>query len=177
MKVRRSSTKQHIQSSGALKQSLNCSCPSSLDEAIKAGFIDYNFQPVEMELSFVHTAAFGKLEVRTTLDFYKDIYLGFIFNAGKCYKMNLFAEKLYKENGMFRLESISNESYGTSSEEKLNYIIFTFNYIVTSYFIQQYSDKRKLDLIVAKLINDMCKICINSTLEGGYKDEDYINSL
>ena len=172
MKARRSSTKQRTQSSSAQKQSSNGSCPSSLDEAREAGFIDYEFLPVEMNLSIVRAETYGKLEVRTTIDFYNDIYLG--FNAGKYYKLNLFAEKLYRENGMFRLESIGCENVAST---EMPIYTFMFNYRLTNYFIQQCSDVRKVDLIVAKLINDMCKVCINSTLEGGYKDEDYINGL
>lgn len=99
MKARKSSTEQHTQSSGALKPSLNGSSLSSLDEAREAGFIDYKFLDVEMNLPFVRAESYGKLEVRTTYDFYNSIYNA--FNAGKYYKLNLFADLLFRENGMF----------------------------------------------------------------------------
>lgn len=37
-------------------------------------------------------------------------------------------------------------------------------------------DVRNVDAIVAKLFNDMCKVCINSILVGGY-DEDNLMQL
>ena len=99
MKAQKSSTEQHTQSSGALKPSLNGSSLSSLDEAREAGFIDYKFLDVEMNLPFVRAESYGKLEVRTTYDFYNSIYNA--FNSGKYYKLNLFADLLFRENGMF----------------------------------------------------------------------------
>ena len=53
---------------------------------------------------------------------------------------------------------------------------FIFRYRLTNYFIQQVCDVRNVDAIVAKLFNDMCKVCINSTLVGGY-DEDNLMQL
>lgn len=125
-----------------------------------------------MNLSIVRAETYGKLEIRTTIDFYNDIYLGFY--AGKYYKMNLFADKLYQENGMFMLESIGSSAVAST---EIPIYTFTFNYRLSNYFIQQCGDVKKLDLIVAKLLNDMCKVCIDSTLEGGYEDEDYINGI
>lgn len=169
MKARRSSTKRCTQSNGASKQLSNGSCPSSLDEAREAGFIDYKFLDVEMNLPFVRAESYGKLEVRTTYNFYNSIYNA--FNAGKYYKLNLFADLLFRENGMFQLESIGCDSVAS---DKIDVPIFTFifRYRFTSYFIQQTSDVRKVDAIIAKLLNDMCKVCINSTLVGGYDDND-----
>lgn len=165
MKAQKSSIEHRIQSNGALKSSLNGSS-LSLADAIELGFIDYKFTDVEMNLPIVRAETYGKLEVRTTFDFYNNIYLA--FNADNFYKMNLFADKLYMENGMFRLESIGCNSVASN---EIPIYVFLFNYRLSNYFIQQCSDVQNLNLIVAKLINDMCKVCINSTLEGGYSDE------
>ena len=171
MKVRKFSTEQNIQSNGELTPSLNGLSLSSLDEAREAGLIDYKFLDVEMNLPYVRAESYGKLEVRTTYDFYNSIYTA--FNAVKHYKLNLFSDILFRENGMFRLESISCDS--AFSNKKLLFT-FIFRYRLTNYFIQQTYDVRNVDAIVAKLFNDMCKVCINSTLVGGY-DENNLMQL
>ena len=99
MKARKSSTEQNIQSNGELKPSLNGLSLSSLDEAREAGLIDYKFLDVEMNLPFVRAESYGKLEVRTTYDFFSNIYTA--FNAVKRYKLNLFSNILLRENGIF----------------------------------------------------------------------------
>lgn len=173
MKVRKSSTEQLIQSNGVLKPSLNGSSLFSLDDAREAGFIDYKFSYVDMSLPFVRAETCGKLEIRTTYDFYNSIYNAFNANTRKYYKLKLFSDLLFKENGMFYLESISCDSVN-SNENETPIFTFIFNsYRLTNYFIQQAGNVRKIDMIVAKLLNDMCKVCINSVLVGGY-DEDYL---
>ena len=99
MKVRKFSTEQNIQSNGELTPSLNGLSLSLLDEAREAELIDYKFLDVEMNLPYVRAESYGKLEVRTTYDFYNSIYTA--FNAVKHYKLNLFSDILFRENGMF----------------------------------------------------------------------------
>lgn len=131
MKARKSFIEQNTQLNGVLKQSLIGSCPSSLNDAREMGFIDYKFLDVEMNLPIVRAETYGKLEIRTTFEFYNDIYLA--FNSGKYFKMNLFSEKLFNENGIFRLETIGCEN--TASTD-IPIFTFTFSYRLTNYFIQ-----------------------------------------
>ena len=135
-----------------------------MSDAIDIGFVDYRFLDVEMALhSFMRADTFGKLEVRTTLDFYNNVCGS--YNSGNCHSLELFSYKLYKENEIFRLEAVQCDNMLACNVPTC---LFMFTYRLTNTLVENIAAGGSCycDSLIAKLVNDMCKVKIENVLEG-----------